>query len=208
MKFLKVLMLVVLFVTACGGGEEVDETVDSAETEPTTVPTTIPTVTLAPEPTATTVLPEPEAVIETTGADSEPLLVADINSDYAAYSSYAVNIMMTVTDGETDETSQFIDMQVQVNHDPLMQQIMMRTQGVDEALGEEEITIQMATVDGKTFMDVPDLGCIALPSAGLEDTPFASFLEADTFLDGLNNARRVLPDGVSRKGFEGGDMTT
>lgn len=167
LKMLSLILLVALFVASCDSGDT------ATEVEPTRQPTVI--------------IPPIE---------EEPLVIADINSDYSAYNTYTLEINLTVTNGNSNEITQFVDMQMQISNDPPVQQLSMTAQGVDASLGSEQIMIDMVTVDGQTYMDMGDIGCVTLPSSGLDGTPFANLLEADTFFDGLNNADRVLPNAM------------
>lgn len=196
MKLVKLFLLVVLFVMGCNGNAQETTEADTIEVQDSAENSALPTLepSSTPEPTkipTATSAPTAEPVAE---VDTEALTLSQLNNDYSIYSSYTLDINMTVTSGETGAIAQYVDMLVQISNDPPMQQIVLTAQGVDEALGAEAMTIEMASVEGQTFMDVPEMGCIAMPTGSLGQTPFAALLQTDEILQGLDNAERVLPN--------------
>ncbi len=193
------LLLLSLLIVACTpepeGSAENTPVANSAETQS---PTDVPTVEVIAEPTNTPA-PAPTEVVEATIEPTEepadePLSLADMRADFSDFSSYTLDVDLSVINAESGKRTQFVEMTMQISIDPPTQQITMRALGIDESTADSEMAIELATVEGQTYMVVPEVGCIALPAGGLEDTPFADMMSASTFLDGVDNVARVRPN--------------
>ena len=187
------LLLLSLPALACGGfgGDDTEATavpeaapvVEESAPEPTAVPQT--------EETAVETVEEPAAGEET---DTEPILPESALSldtiDELPFNSYRITMVLEVTGTKADgqAVEQSMNSEFTVSNDPQITNIIMSFSGIDEVMDSE--SIEMAQVEGTSYMVVPEMGCITTSGGDiLNENPFTSMMAPDQFLNDLENAK-------------------
>ena len=196
------LLLLSLPALACGvfGGDdaeatavpeaapEVEEATPEVE-ETVTEPTAVPQV---EEEVSTETAEEPSAT-EETSAEAPPLpeSALTLNTiDELPFNSYRISMVLEVTGTNADdqEVTQAINSDVTISNDPEIMNIVMSFSGVDEMM--DSGTIEMAQIDGTSYMVIPEMGCITTGGGDLlEENPFSDMMSPDQFLNDLGNTK-------------------
>ncbi len=193
---------------ACGvfGGDEAEPTAVPAVEEPAVVEESAPeSDTTASEP-ADTPVAEPTAVEEepaaeepasdneTVVAESEAPALSSDSLNFASinelpFDSYRVTMMLEFSgvkpDGE--EVTQAMNADFAYTTEPPANSMSMSFTGIAEELGTE--SIEMAEIEGTTYMVIPEMGCITTQGDDLSGNPFADMLNPDEFLNDLEDAK-------------------
>lgn len=170
---------------------EEPESESSGETAASTEESSTETVESTPESS------ESESSESEASEPLESIELADIDQDLN-FDSYSFDLEMTftTTDEAGDETTQSVNAEVQYVADPFATSIKMSVEGIEGA--EEFGQMEMAQIDGVSYMSLPEFGCIS--SSGEEDmfeNPFDEMLSPDELLEELSEARRVGEETVS-----------
>ncbi|MCB9419415.1 MAG: hypothetical protein H6667_06410 [Ardenticatenaceae bacterium] len=191
--FVVLLLLLSLPALACSvfGSDEAEATavpeaapvVEESAPEVTAVP---PTAESAAEPAA-----EPTVAEETTTEPAVPESALSLNTiEELPFNSYRITMVLEVTGKKEDgqEVTQSMNSEFTVSNDPKIMNIAMNFSGIDETIGSE--SIEMAQVDGTSYMVIPEMGCITTSGGDiLEENPFADMMAPDQFLNDMNNAK-------------------
>lgn len=190
---LALLLLLSFPALACGGFGGGDEEATAVPEAAPVVEEAAPEATAVPqtEETAVETVEEPAAVEETLSepALSESSLTLD-TIDELPFNSYRISMVLEVTGTKADgqEVNQSMNSDFTVSNDPQIMNIVMSFSGIDEAMDAE--SIEMAQVDGTSYMVIPEMGCITTSGGDiLEENPFTSMMSPDQFLNDLENAK-------------------
>jgi hypothetical protein len=192
------LLLLSLPALACGsfgGGDEeataVPEAapvVEESAPEPTAVPQAEDT---SSADTAVETVEEPAAVEETNAEPTLPESALNLNTiDELPFNSYRITMDLEVTGKKADgqEVAQSMNSEFTVSNDPQIMNIVMSFSGIDEVTDAQ--SIEMAQVEGTSYMVVPEMGCITTSGGDiLEENPFTDMMSPDQFLNDLENAK-------------------
>lgn len=196
--FVLLVLLLSLPALACGGfggGDEeatavpeaapAETEVEEAAPEATAVPSTAEESDMetAVEPTVTEEMTE-----EPTPALDSALSLDTI--DELPFNSYRITMMLEVTgtDANGEEVTQSLNSNFAISNDPQIMNIVMSFSGMDEMVGAE--SIEMAQVEGTSYMVIPEMGCITTSSSDiLEENPFADMMNPGQFLNDVNEPK-------------------
>lgn len=204
-------MLLGMSALACNlpfGGEEeptprpTQEADDAEEEEDVAEETAVedePEVVATEEPAvvATAVPDEPAAEPATSSTEGESGLlsnlfpqsvsVRDTVQEFDALESYQMEMSITT---RVTETTQIIQATILVSTNPPQSQMTFsfEGEGVADLAGME--TMSMTQLEGTSYMNVPEFGCITMSAADTEDS-FADSLNANEFLEDVGDAELV-----------------
>lgn len=204
-------MLLGMSALACNlpfGGEEeptprpTQEADDAEEEEDVAEETAVedePEVVATEEPAvvATAVPDEPAAEPATSTTEGESGLlsnlfpqsvsVRDTVQEFDALESYQMEMSITT---RVTETTQIIQATILVSTNPPQSQMTFsfEGEGVADLAGME--TMSMTQLEGTSYMNVPEFGCITMSAADTEDS-FADSLNANEFLEDVGDAELV-----------------
>ncbi len=212
LKKLYWLMALVLLLSlpalACGpfGGNDAEATAVPAASDSgeQTEPAAEANAPAAEEPTAEETAPEPaaeEATAVPAASDSdEPaaeesapaLSAADLTLPTGSdlpFNSYRVTMEMSFTgvNADGEEVTQAMTMNSAYTTDPAATSVTMNMTGLDNAMGGD--LVEMAQIEGTTYMVIPDVGCITTQDDSMSDAPFADIMSPDDFLGDLDGAK-------------------
>lgn len=185
------LLLLSLPALACGvfgGGEAEATAVPEAAPEATAVPQTEDTTV---EETAVETVEEPSPAEETDAAPSLPESALTLDTiDELPFNSYRITMVLEVNGAKADgqAVTQSMNSEFTVSKDPQIMNIVMNFSGIDEVMDSE--SIEMAQVEGTSYMVIPEVGCITTSGGDiLDENPFTGMMEPDQFLNDLDNAK-------------------
>ncbi len=197
------LLLLSLPALACGvfGGDDAEPTavpeaapaeVEESAPESTPEPTSVPAAEeSSSEETAVETVEEadddaPEASDEAPPLPESALSLNTI--DELPFNSYSITMVLEVTGTDADgaEISQGMNSVFAFSKEPAVTNIYMDFFGIDDEM--DSGTIEMAQVEGTSYMVVPEMGCITTSGGNiLDENPFTEMLAPDQFLDDMGN---------------------
>lgn len=184
--FLVLILLLSLPALACGlfGGDDA---------EATAVPEATPVVEeTAPEATAVPQAEEPPAAEQaTTEVPSLPesALTLDAITELP-FNSYHMTMALEITgkNASGEEVVQTMSSDFAFSKDPQIMNMIMSFSGIADLAGSEKI--EMAQIDGTSYMVIPEMGCITTSGGDLlDENPFTSMMQPDQFLNDLGNTK-------------------
>jgi hypothetical protein len=206
---LVLLLLLSLPAMACGlfGGDEEEATAvptieePAVEEEAAPAPTEEPAAAeeTAPEAETDTTTEEETAVEETdveepaTDAEAAPALSASAlelsTIEELPFNSYRVAMMLEFSGVKADgqEVTQSLNGDFAFTTEPPANSMTISFSGIEEDLGAD--SIEMAQIEGTTYMVVPEMGCITSQVEDLSENPFADMIAPDEFLSDLEGAQ-------------------
>lgn len=194
--FVLLVLLLSLPALACGGfggGDEEATAVPEAAPAETEVEEAAPEATAVPEEndteTAVESTEEPAAT-EETSEEPAPSLDSALSFDTIdelPFNSYHITMVLEVTgtDANGEEVTQSLNSDFAISNDPQIMNIVMSFSGIDEMVDGE--TIEMAQVEGTSYMVVPEMGCITTSGSDiLDENPFTDMMNPDQFLNNVD----------------------
>jgi hypothetical protein len=117
----------------------------------------------------------------------QSLKVSDTVQEFDTLDSYQME--MTISTSVT-ETTQVIRATIIVSTDPPQSQMTFAFEGagVEEMAGMDSMS--MTQIEGTSYMNVPEFGCISMSATEAEDA-FAESLDANEFLEDIGDAELV-----------------
>lgn len=184
--FLVLILLLSLPALACGlfGGDDAEATavpeatpvVEEAVAEATAVPQAEESP--ASEATSTDVPALPESALTLDTIDELP------------FNSYHMTMALEITgkNASGEEVVQTMSSDFAFSNDPQIMNMIMSFSGIEDMAGSEKI--EMAQIDGTSYMVIPEMGCITTSGGDiLEENPFTSMMQPDQFLNDLGNTK-------------------
>ncbi|MCC6603765.1 MAG: hypothetical protein IT327_11175 [Anaerolineae bacterium] len=171
--------------------DETEEEETAVEDEPELPATEEPAVEATAVPQEPTAEPTAETAEEEGGLLSDlfpqSLKVSDTVQEFDTLDSYQME--MTISTSVT-ETTQVIRATIIVSTDPPQSQMTFAFEGagVEEMAGMDSMS--MTQIEGTSYMNVPEFGCISMSATEAEDA-FAESLDANEFLEDIGEAELV-----------------
>lgn len=192
------LLLLSLPALACGGFGGGDEAATAVPEAAPVVEESAPESTAVPQAedtssaeTAVETVEEPAAVDEANAEPTLPESALNMNTiDELPFNSYRITMDLEVTGKKADgqEIAQSMNSEFTVSNDPQIMNIVMSFSGIDKVTDAQ--SIEMAQVEGTSYMVVPEMGCITTSGGDiLDENPFTSMMSPDQFLSDLDNAK-------------------